>query len=286
MKNRLEFFLLIIFYYFSKIVRLKIASSLGGLLLYIYGTFSKRNKIALSNLSIVFPDKTTSEKRKILRKMWFHFGRVIGEFPHLGSIRMENNKDIHIEGINNLLGSLNKYKNCLFFSAHIGNWELTSHLLTERGHRIHFIYRAPNNKFVDDLLRKIRLNYGVNLIRKGSSGAKECIKVLNKKGGNIGMLIDQKMNDGIETNFFNQKVKSAPAIAKFALKYHCPIIPAVCFRLRSVKFRISYLTPITPEKIKKLGNEKKVMNYLNKYLEDWITENPHQWIWFHNRLND
>ncbi|MEE2694988.1 MAG: hypothetical protein VX976_01380 [Pseudomonadota bacterium] len=283
MKNRLEFFFLIIFYYFSKIIGLKISSLLGGVLFYIYGTFSKRNEIAFTNLNIVFPNMPITEKRKVLRKMWFHFGRVIGEFPHLNSIRVKNNKDINIEGVKNLLNPLSTYKNCLFFSAHIGNWELTSHLLTENGYKIHFIYRAPNNNFVDNLLRKIRIDYGVGLIRKGSSGAKDCIKVLSRNGGNIGMLIDQKMNDGIETKFFNQKVKSASAIAKFALKYNCPIIPAVCFRIRSVKFKILYLNPITPEKIRKLGNEKKVMNLLNNYLEDWIRKNPHQWIWFHNR---
>ena len=99
-----------------------------------------------------------------------------------------------------------KNKNCLFFSAHLGNWELTSHALTENGFNINFIYRAPNNKYIDILLRRIRLSYGVGLIKKGPEGARECIKVLSKDGGNIGMLIDQKMNDGISTKFFNKNV--------------------------------------------------------------------------------
>ena len=49
-------------------------------------------------------------------------------------------------------------------------------------------------------LKKLRFDYGVNLIKKGPEGAKECIKALKNKE-NLGMLIDQKMNDGLPVNF-------------------------------------------------------------------------------------
>ena len=83
-----------------------------------------------------------------------------------------------------------------------------------------------SNHLVDNVLRKIRFNYGVDLIRKGNQGAKKCLKILKSKGGHIGMLIDQKMNDGISTKFFGETVKSPSAIAKFALKFDCPILSA------------------------------------------------------------
>ncbi len=218
--------------------------------------------------------------------MWFHFGRVIGEYPNLNKLKIGLNKNIIIKNEENLIKPLQKYPNCLFFSAHIGNWELTSHLLTQKGFKINFIYRAPNNKLVDNLLRKIRIGYGVGLIKKGNQGAKECLKILNQKGGHIGMLIDQKMNDGITTKFFNHEVKTASAIAKFAIKYKCPIIPAVCIRENSTKFKVSYFNTITPNDIKKIGNEIQIMNHLNNYVESWIKKNPEQWIWFHNRWNN
>ena len=100
------------------------------------------------------------------------------------------------------------------------------------------------------------------------------------------MLIDQKMNDGIETVFFNEKVMSASAIAKLSLKYKSPIIPAICIRTNTINFKISYLDPITPDDIKRMGNETKIINKLNTYIEDWIRKHPEQWIWFHNRWNN
>ena len=282
-KHHCEYFLLILFYFLSKIIGLEKSSNLGGYLLSVYGKFSSKNKIAIKNLNKIFPNKSLREKKIIIEKMWSHFGRVIGEYPHLNNIKALNSKHIKIEGIDNLLSPLKKYNNCLFFSAHLGNWELTSHPLTESGYKISFIYRSPNNRKVDELLRKIRLKYGVDLIRKGSVGAKECIKILRGEKGNIGMLIDQKMNDGIETFFFGHKSMTASAIAKFSLKYKCPIIPSVCRRIGNINFVIKYLPEISYQKVKKLGTETKVMNLLNKYVESWIKESPEQWIWIHNR---
>ena len=261
---------------------LNISSHLGGTLAWIYGLFSNRNLIGMKNLNLVFPEKKFIEKKKILRKMWFHFGRVIGEYPHLHKINVHNNKNIQVIGINNLLGPLKKKKNCIYFSAHIGNWELSSHPLTQNGFKINFVYRAFNNEYVDDLLRKIRFKYGVKLIKKGSDGAKECIKILKNKE-NLGMLIDQKMNDGLPIIFFNKLAMTAPAIAKFALKFKCQIIPALCIREKGVKYKIEYFKPIKYSFLKKLESEEKIMLYLNKIIEDWILKYPDQWIWVHDR---
>ena len=83
--------------------------------------------------------------------------------------------------------------------------------------------------------------------------------------------------------FFSQEAMTATAIAKFAIKFKCTIIPAYCIRLcleLSLKLNTLNLLLI---KIKKLGTEKKILLFLNKYVEDWIKKYPEQWIWIHNR---
>ena len=281
-KRYLEYLFVIIFFFLSRLIGINLSSLLGGTVFSLYGLFSKRNSIALSNLEKVFPNKKLKEKKKIIRNMWFHFGRIIGEYPHLKSINIFENPNIKIKNIQNLLGPLKKEKKCIFFSAHIGNWELTSHPLTQNGYKIYFIYRAPNNRLVDNLLRRIRQDYGVNLIKKGPQGAKDCIKVL-KENGNIGMLIDQKMNDGVPSLFFGRKAMTAPAIVKLSMKFKCPIVPAVCIREKGIKYSIEYFKPIRQSKLKKFKNEYEILNYLNTYIESWIKNNPSQWMWIHNR---
>jgi len=266
MKNTIEFFLILFFYFISRIIGLNLSSYLGGILVWSYGLFSKKKLIGMKKLKLTFSKKSNIKKKKILRKMWYHFGRVIGEYPHLHKIKIYKNRNLKIIGINNLLDPLKKDKNCIYFSAHIGNWELSSHPLTQNGFKINFVYRALNNKFADDLLKKIRFKYGVKLIKKGAEGAKECIKALKNKE-NLGMLIDQKMNDGLPVNFFNKVAMTAPAIAKFALKFRCQIVPALCIREKGIKYKIEYFKPIQYSFLKKLGSEEKIMLYLNKIIE-------------------
>ena len=45
------------------------------------------------------------KRKKNYSKMWFHFGRIIGE-PHLHKIKVKNNESIKIIGIQNLLNPL------------------------------------------------------------------------------------------------------------------------------------------------------------------------------------
>lgn len=284
-KDFMEFIPIIISFLFFKMMGLKASSLLGGIIFFIYGLFSKRNIIAMRNLNKVFPRKNIQSKKKIIKEMWFHFGRVVGEYAHLSSIKVFNNERFEIKNLKYLIESIESGHNCIFFSAHIGNWELTSHPLVQSNYKINFIYRAPNNKLVDYVLSTIRKNYGVGLIRKGRVGARESVRSLKNKES-IGMLIDQKMNDGIDSLFFGTKVKTASAIAKLAIKYKSKIIPAICVRKNGINFKIEYFKPIEFEKIQQIGNESDILSYLNKFIEMWIKKHPEQWLWIHNRWND
>ena len=88
MKNFFEYFLLYFFYYLFKILGLRVSSFIGGVTFYFYGIFSKRNKTVKKNLYRVFPNLAESETARIIKNMWFHFGRVIGEYPNLGKIKI------------------------------------------------------------------------------------------------------------------------------------------------------------------------------------------------------
>ena len=157
-----------------------------------------RLKVIRSSNNTKTEKKSVEKACKKIKALVIHKRYYINTYLDSGSQNVAPSENITIEGLENLTDPLKKNKNCLFFSAHLGNWELTSHPLTELGYTISFIYRPPNNPLVDNLLRRIRKKYGVDLIRKGPSGAKECIKVLKSDKGNIGMLMDQKMNDGIK----------------------------------------------------------------------------------------
>ena len=105
-KYLVEFLLVKIFYMIFRILGLKVSSNISGQIFLLYGLFSKRTKIAKSNIKRAFPDLTNKNIDYIVKRMWENFGRNIGEYPNLDRIKVHNNKDIQIKNIQNLLEPL------------------------------------------------------------------------------------------------------------------------------------------------------------------------------------
>ena len=116
MKNILEYIAVTFFFLLFKLLGLKLSSLFGGIIFYLYGLFSKRNSIAKKNILRVFPKISKRELNNIISKMWFHFGRVVGEYPNLNKIKLGRKNNIIIENEKkNLINPLKKYSNCYFF---------------------------------------------------------------------------------------------------------------------------------------------------------------------------
>ena len=60
----IEYLALLIFYYFSKLLGLRISSFTGGIIMSIYGMLSEKNNVAIKNLDKIFPNKNVNEKKK------------------------------------------------------------------------------------------------------------------------------------------------------------------------------------------------------------------------------
>jgi KDO2-lipid IV(A) lauroyltransferase len=151
---------------------------------------------------------------------------------------------------------------------------------------LHLIYRAASNPYVNWIFTRGRANDGVELIPKGATGARKALEKL-KRGEHIGMLVDQKMNDGISVPFFGVEAMTAPALAAFALKYKCPVVPAHLVRVKGARFRIMFDPPILfTDTGDRHADVLEAMTVVNGFLEGWIRERPDHWLWLHKRWPD
>ena len=260
------------------------ASACGGRLGRTFGRFLPISRYAVNNLRNAFPEKSTAEIGIILVDMWGNLGRVVGEYPHLGSMRLYGRGNrvevIHAEHFDRLRDD---GKPGIFFSAHIGNWELLSLESTRRGLPLARIYRAPNNPLVDRLIRRTRRKIAGELLPKGGRGARRAIATM-QRGGHLAMLVDQKMNNGIAVPFFGRPAMTAPALAQLALRFDCPVVPARVVRLNGAHFQLIVYPPL---EVAKTGDREHdtltLMTQVNTMIEGWIRERPEQWLWLHNR---
>jgi len=142
------------------------------------------------------------------------------------------------------------------------------------------IYRPLNNKFLNFFMERIRKKFICkNQIKKGISGTK---KILNhfKNGTSVALMIDQRLSQGIKTNFFNQEALTTTIPAQFVKKFNCKIVPIYIERINKFNFALKVYEPISYSKDETIHN---ITSDLNKILEKMILKNPEQWIWSHNR---
>jgi KDO2-lipid IV(A) lauroyltransferase len=275
-----------IFFALVKLLPISWASACGGFLGRTIGPGHRISKRARRNLAIAFPDLSTPEIERLVLAMWDNLGRTVMEYPLLNRILVAG-KDAHIELIGAEYLDLLKHDGepGLFFSGHLANWEIPAICVAKLGLTPHLIYRSPNNPYVEKLFQRRHLKDST-LIQKGAKGARMALKAL-LQGGHLGMLVDQKMNDGIAVPLFGHDAMTAPALAQLALKFECPVVPIRVERLEGVAFRVTCYPPL---EIKPSGDKaadiKAVTTQVNGILESWIRQQPAQWLWLHNRWPD
>jgi KDO2-lipid IV(A) lauroyltransferase len=261
------------------------ASALGGWIGRTVGPRMGQTKKAFRNLARAMPENSVDENRRIIRGMWDNLGRTIAEYPHLPRICASlDGGRVCMEGIENLHAFSDHNGPGILFSGHFANWEVAPYVARRVGISLALVYRVPNNPWVERLI--IRFRDAPGNFAKGAQGARELFVHL-KKGGRAGMLVDQKMNDGIAIPFFGRDAMTAPAIAQFALRFGCMLVPAWTERLEGARFRVVVHPPLvmTPTG-DRAADERAVMIRINQLLEQWIRKRPEQWLWLHRRWPD
>ena len=274
-------------YWAFALLPLDLASATGGFLARTIGPKLSLSQRAVRNLSRVYPEKTAAEIAAIVRSMWDNLGRVAAEFPHLKEINVyDPDGVVQTTGGENVDLLRDDAQPGIFFSGHIGNWEIVSLGATQRGVPLDRVYRSANNRLVEWLYRRGRAAVQGALIPKGPSGVRQLLKIF-REGGHLGMLVDQKMNDGIPVAFFGRDAMTAPALAQFAFKFDCPVVPTRVERLGGARFRITHLPPLVPSRSgDRHADIAAMMAEVNAILEGWIRERPEQWLWLHGRWPD
>ena len=263
------------------------ASNLAGALGRGIGPLIPTSRVADQNLRRAMPELDEAARRRIIREVWESLARTAGEFPHLAALReTDAGPGYEIVGREHCLALAAQGGPALIFTAHFGNWELIPPVLHRLGVRLAFFYRAAANPAVDRLILDLReqaTGEPVTMFAKGAAGARGSYAHL-VRGGILGMLMDQKLNDGIASPLFGIDAMTAPALAVFARKFRCPILPVRAERIGPARIRIVF------EKLHRIevtdDREADIAagtGWMNATIERWVRQRPGQWLWLHRR---
>jgi KDO2-lipid IV(A) lauroyltransferase len=266
------------------VLGLDLASACGGALGRVVGPRLGVSRTARGNLARAFPDKVPAEIEAVVVGMWENLGRTVGELAHLDRIRTRG-RDARIElrGEENIELLKRDGRPGIAYAAHLGNWELGALVSALHGLPVTLLYRRANNPLAEWLIRRCRRPVGGELVAKGPAASRRITEVLSR-GGHLGMLADQKTNNGVPAPFFGRDAMTTPVLALCALKYDCPLVPVQVERLNGARFRVTVHPPL---RIVATGRRKDdvltITAAINASIEGWIRLHPEQWIWLHRR---
>jgi len=280
-KYFIQFLIIFILFLIFKLLGLKLASFISGKIISCVGPFFRSKKIIESNILKALPNSNRNEIRKISKMMWSNYGRILAEYMFIKEFRMSKIKNnIEIIGQKKLDTIRDDNEPVIFISGHFNNFELMAMHLEKSGINLAAVYRPLNNKFLNFIMEKIRKKYICkNQIKKGISGTKQLLSFFKKKSS-IALMIDQRVSEGIRSNFFQHEAFTTTIPAQFVKKFKCKIVPIYIERTHDVDFKLTIHDPLEYSNTETV---ESITLSLNALLEKMILKNPGQWIWSHNR---
>ena len=281
LKYFIEFIFIIFLFTLFKILGFKLSSKIGGQIGKLFGPFFRSRKKILLNVKKAFPNIEEKKLELIINNMWKNYGRILSEYMFIKNFRNSKlGSFFTVEGqeILNEINSSNEQ--VIFVSGHFNNFELMAMQIEKSGINLAAIYRPLNNIFLNKIMERIRKKYICkNQIKKGRSGTRELLESFKKKNS-IALMIDQRVSEGIRSNFFNEPALTTTIPAQLVKKFGCKVVPIYIERINDIYFKMTVNKPIIYDKITTL---EEITLDLNKKLEKMILLNPDQWIWSHNR---
>jgi KDO2-lipid IV(A) lauroyltransferase len=258
-------------------------SDFGAWFFRTVGPLTGVGRVADRNMRIAFPDASDAEIARLMRLQWEELGRWFAEFPIVDRIVAERDR-IDVTEAGRLREIAAGDGPVVFISGHFSNFEVMAAAIVEAGVPCQITYRAMNNPYVDERVRKSRFRYGVRLFApKGLDGARELMRALTR-GESVALMNDQKFNGGIAAPFFGVTAHTAPGPSTFALRFGAPLQPMSVQRLHKARFKVIAHEPI---RLAETGDRdadiEAGVRRINAFVEERIRERPHEWFWVHRR---
>ena len=276
-----QFLIISILFLIFKILGLRLASFFSGKIISFVGPFFRSRDLITSNILKALPDLKKNELRDITKKMWNNYGRILAEYIFIKDFRSSkliNNIEVIGQEVLDKIKLSNEP--VIFVSGHFNNYELKAMQIEKSGINLAAVYRPLNNKFLNFIMEKIRNKYICkHQIKKGISGTKMLLSFFKNKTS-IALMIDQRVSQGIKSNFFKHKAFTTTIPAQFVKKFKCKVVPIYIERVKGINFKLTIHEPLVYSDDESIESITLDLNFL---LEKLILKNPDQWIWSHNR---
>lgn len=246
-----------------------------------------RRRLVAKNLRLSFPDKTEAERKQIARDFYHQFCYTIVETVYGYRMTDEEMKErVVFEGMDEVNQLVDAAGGGLFMLAHFGNWEWMASVqqwvspgVTELN-----VYRRLKSEAMDKLMLDIRSKRGGACVEKQRI-LRELVRYrAEKKPVTVGLLSDQKPRPEVTrtwTTFLNQETGFLDGAEVLGKKFGYPVFYLYITREERGRYHVQMQTIAADPKNTAEG---EITETYARLLEQNIQEQPHLWLWTHNRF--
>jgi KDO2-lipid IV(A) lauroyltransferase len=244
-----------------------------------------RKAVALENIRLSFPRMTEREAKRLLRKIYRHFGQMLFEISHVFRMGPHNvHKYVLFEGQEHLINAMGKKKGVFILTGHFGNWELMCAAVSTQFSNTAVVARPADFAPMDRVINELRSRFGTEIIPK-QKGMRR-ILTLVKENKLVGVLLDQNVDwyEGAFVPFLGRWACANKGLALLALRTGTPVVPVFAVRQKDGRYRVIFEREVelvrTGDKTRDVEDNTALFTAI---IESYVRRYPDHWFWFHKR---
>ena len=281
LRLRLELAALRLAIVIARAMPVQLASWLSGNLWRLIAPRLGRQKRALANLALAFPEKSLGERKAIAAAMWENLGRTFAESFRIKTLTQSDR--IVFEPAEGFDEAARGDKPFIVCGLHLGNWEILAHGGQRLGVSLLGVYQRLSNPHVEALLHSMREPlYKAGLMPKTPMTARALLRAI-KDGACPCFLADLRDDRGELVPFFGRPARSNVFPALLARKTGVPLYAGAAFRRPGARFSIRIAPIFMPRTDNSAADALVATQTLQRQYEAFIREAPEQWMWAHRK---
>ena len=274
---------------FFSIFPLSFLYRVADYLIYPLARYVVRYRLDLvrKNIQMSFPDNSPHERDAIINAFYHHLSDLLVEIAYAYRISDEEMfQRVEFENVELVENLSHKTQGTIIYLGHMCNWEWMAdigHRFTDPSTLALFVYRKLSNSRTNKDMKTIRTKRGGVCIEKHQL-LRKLVALRNEPNSFIiALLADQKPtpnNANVWTTFLNQETAFLDGGETLAHKFNYSAVFAniTCPQRGHYHVRFELVTehPAT------MSKQQITLKYV-QLLEQNIKQQPHMWLWTHNR---
>ena len=245
-----------------------------------------RRRTAIDNVTRAGVASSPDEARRIARESFESFAMLLVESLKASKLLTPETQNAHVrfEVPPETMALFEKPgQPVILASAHLGNWELSGHLISFVKPLV-AVARTLDNPYAQRFLVRRNPRRRITIVPKHTRDRLALVRPL-REGKLLGLICDQHATSGgVVVPFFGRPAKTVASPARLHLATGAPIVFGVCYRTGPMQFLMAASEPLRYEPTgDREADVLAITRMVAETTERFVRRFPEQYLWSHRR---